>query len=112
MRQRALATAVKPAYVTLTTKTNAQIGKIMGYDMTVTEITQNGSGWLVFMAMRNTATGYKDLVVVSTEEEPTFEIGSVQRMYGTMMGTYQIQDSVNGDQYLPYFKLIFWGETT
>ena len=112
MRQRALATAVKPAYVTLTTKTNAQIGKIMGYDMTVTEITQNGSGWLVFMAMRNTATGYKDLVVVSTEEEPTFEIGSVQRMYGTMMGTYQIQDSVNGDQYLPYFNLIFWGETT
>ena len=110
MRERALATAVKPAYVTLTTKTNAQIGKIMAYDMTVTDIAPNGNEWLVFMAMRNTATGYQDIVVVSTDTEPTFEIGTVQRMYGTMKGTYQVQDSVNGDQYLPYFELIFWGD--
>ena len=37
--------------------------------------------------------------MVYTEEEPTFEIDSQQLMYGTLIGTHLVQDSVNGDHY-------------
>ncbi len=82
----------------------------MAYRMYAVSIASTNSGWMVTMAQRITADGYTDLVVVNTTEQPEFEEGSQQMMYGTLTGTYLVQDSVNGDQYLPCFNLIFWGE--
>lgn len=110
VRTRALQTAVKPAYTTLTQKTKNYTGRIMTYEMYVVSSEQAGDRWLLFMAQRKTDDGYQDIVVVTMPEEPTFEEGSLHRMYGTLAGTFQVQDSVNGDQYYPCFDLLFWAD--
>ena len=110
LREKALTEAIKPAYTLLSKKVSAYVGRIMTYQMYVTEIVPNGSEYLIFMAQRLTADGYSDVVVVMAPEDPGFEPGSEHRMYGTLRGTYQVQDSVNGDQYYPCFELIFWDE--
>ena len=110
LRARALSTAIKPTYGTLTKRLESYTGRIMTYQMTVTSITESGDEWIVFGALRSTASGYTDQVVVLCGEQPPFSEGTVQRMYGTCLGSYQVQDSINGDQYLPCFELIFWNE--
>ena len=110
MQGRAVEEAIHPAYATLNRRIQNYINRIMWYRMYVVSIDTTAGGWLVTMAQRITTDGYADLVVVSTTEEPQFEVGSQQVMYGTLTGTHLIQDSVNGDQYLPAFSLLFWGE--
>ena len=110
MRTKALQTAVKPNYTTLIQKTKNYTGRVMTYEMYAVSSEQAGDRWLLFMAQRKTDAGYQDLVVVSMPEEPAFEEGSLHRMYGVLAGTYQVQDSVNGDQYYPCFDLLFWAE--
>ncbi len=110
IREKALNEAIKPAYTLLSKKVSAYVGRIMTYQMYVTETVSTGDAWLIFMAQRLTAGGYSDLVVVTASEDPGFEPGSIHRMYGTLRGTYLVQDSVNGDQYYPCFELIFWDE--
>ena len=110
MHDKAVAEAIKPAYATLVRKVQSYLNRIMSYRMYVVSIAPSGSGWLVTMAQRVTPDGYADYVMVYTEEEPTFEIDSQQLMYGTLIGTHLVQDSVNGDHYYPRFNLIFWGE--
>ena len=108
-RGRAVETAIKPAYSLLTKHMDNYTGKIMTYEMTMINTTQSGSTWITFMAQRNTASGYQDIVVVTSKEAPPFEPDTVHRMYGTLKGTYLVQDSEQGDQYYPCFELIFWG---
>ncbi|MBR4711966.1 MAG: hypothetical protein IKP10_08010 [Clostridia bacterium] len=112
LRDRAVSEAIKPAYTLLCNKTSAYIGRIMTYRMYVVSIEKSGDQWLVQMAQRLTSGGYSDIVVVVAKEQPPFEVDSMQQMYGTMMGTYQVQDSVNGDHFYPCFDLIFWVEQT
>ncbi len=111
-RKRALDTAIKPAYSILADKAKAEkyLGKVMTYNMYVVSVEHVGSQWLVFMAQRMSDDAYADLVVVTAEEEPDFETGSQHRMYGTLAGTYLVQDSLNGDRYYPCFDLVFWGD--
>ena len=110
MQERAVSEAIHPAYATLNRRIQSYINRIMYYRMYVVSVDSTSTGWVVTMAQRSTADGYMDLVVVNTTEEPDFEVGSLQVMYGTLIGTHLIQDSVNGDQYLPCFNLIFWGD--
>ena len=110
MRAKALDTAVKPNYTTLIQKTKNYTGRVMTYEMYAVSSEQAGDRWLLFMAQRKTDAGYQDMVVISMPEEPQFEEGSLHRMYGVLAGTYQVQDSVNGDQYYPCFDLLFWAE--
>ncbi len=110
LRARALETAVKPNYTTLTQKVKNYTGRIMTYEMYVVSCEQVGGRWLLLMAQRRTDAGYQDIVAVSTTEDPEFEPDSLHRMYGTLSGTYQVQDSENGDKYYPYFDLLFWAE--
>ncbi|MBR4459820.1 MAG: hypothetical protein IKS31_12745 [Clostridia bacterium] len=112
LREHAVEEAIKPAYTMLCNKTSAYIGRIMTYRMYVVSIAQSGDQWFVQMAQRITSNGYSDIVVVAAKEKPTFEVDSMQQMYGTLVGTYQVQDSVNGDQFYPCFDLIFWVEET
>ncbi len=110
LETKALTEAIHPAYATLTRKTQSYINRIMSYRMYVVSIVPSGSGWLITMAQRITPDGYTDLVIVYTEEEPTFETDTQQMMYGMLIGTHLVQDSVNGDHYYPRFNLIMWGE--
>lgn len=99
--------ACKPAYSTLTSKIKGYTGRIMGYELYYIGKTQQADdSWLIEMGMRTTkksASGYRDIVYVVTMEEPTFEVGSKQKMYGQCTG----EMSVDGKDY-PAFQLLFW----
>lgn len=99
--------AVKPAYTTLTDKIKGYTGRIMGYGLYLVSKTQQEDGtWLLEMGMRTTtktASGYRDIVYVAADEEPTFAIGAKWKMYGQCTGEIEI----DGKDY-PSFKLLFW----
>lgn len=108
VRRRAKEEAVKPAYSTLTKKLAGYTGRTMGYDLYITNIEQAGDEWVIFAAMRSTKTGYKDVVVVTTKEEPNLSLDSKHKMYGTCVGSYQVLSEENGDKSYPCFELLFW----
>lgn len=99
--------AVKPAYSTLTEKIKGYTGRIMGYGLYMVSKTQQDDGkWLVEMGMRTstkTKSGYRDIVYILADEEPTFEVGSKQKMYGKCTGEIEVE----GKDY-PAFELLFW----
>ncbi len=62
---------------------------------------------VVFMAMTKTKSGYKNMVVVTTKEEPNFSVDSLQKMYGTCTGSYSVEEDGATKEY-PAFELLFW----
>lgn len=102
--------AVKPAYSTLTKKLTNYVGRYMTYNLYLTDMVQNADEWVLFMAMRSTKTGYKDLVVVTTTEDPgNLSIGNQYRIYGQLVGNYEVQNAEGGSSYYPCFELLFFG---
>ena len=99
--------ACKPAHTTLTDKIKGYTGRIMGYELYLVSKTQQEDGkWLLEMGMRTTTktkSGFRDIVYVVAEEEPTFELGTKQKMYGKCTGMIE----VDGKNY-PGFDLLFW----
>lgn len=102
------AQAVRPAYTTLKRKLEAYTGRIMGYQVTISDIQEADGEYLVFAALTKTKKGaLKDIVVVTTDEKPNFVAGSQQTFYGRLKGTYEVQNEEDVDAY-PEFELLFW----
>ena len=103
---RAKTSAIKPAYATLVKKLGGYTGKIMRYDLYVTSVTQVGSEWIMFMAMNQNKDGsYKNIVVVTTPNEPNLSIDSKHTVYGTCTGSYSVENE-EGNTIYPCFSLI------
>lgn len=108
-KARARESAVKPAYGNLVDKIGGYTGRVLTYSMYVTDTVRTEDGrWLILMAMDYGAkSGYKNFVAVITDEEPHLESGSKHRLYGTCMGTWQVQrDDVT--KFYPCIELLFW----
>ncbi len=99
--------AIKPAHSTLTSKIKGYTGRIMGYSAYVKEIQKSGDAWIVFMAFRQTKSGYRDIIVVTAKDEPSLMVDTQVKMYGQCTGMYQVQDD-NGITEYPAFDLLFW----
>ena len=99
--------AIKPAYATLLKKLEGYTGRIMGYQVYITDIQKSGDEWIIFGALNKTKKGYKDTIVVTCDEEPAFIVDSQQKMYGTCTGAYQVQSEEDTVTY-PSFDLLFW----
>ena len=86
-------------------------GRVLTYSMYVTDIMQAGDEWIIFMAMNySNKSGYSNIVVVTTDTEPQLEIGSQHKLYGTCMGTYEVQSEESGTKFYPCIELLFWDE--
>ena len=104
--------AVKPAYATLKSKLDSYTGKVMGYKVYPTQIQQSGDEWLVYAALTRTTRGtLKDLIVITTSEEPDLTLETAVRMYGTCVGAYEVQSEEDTVSY-PCFDLLFWEPLT
>ena len=102
------AEAVKPAYTTLNRKLDAYTGRIMGYKVYITDIQQVGDEHLIFAALTKSKKGtLKDIIVITTAEQPDFVVGSEQTFYGRLEGTYEVQSEEDTVRY-PSFDLLFW----
>ena len=102
------AEAVKPAYSTLTKKLDAYTGRIMGYKVYITDIQQVGEEYIIYAALTKTQKGQlKNTIVIVTDEEPNFVVGSEQKFYGRLTGLYELQSEEDTTGY-PSFDLLFW----
>lgn len=107
VRNQIRSNAVKPAYTTLVKKLDGYVGRTMVYTVYITDIQQVGDEWVIFAAMKQTKKGYSNMLVITAEEQPAFEVGTQQKMYGTCIGTYQVQSEEDLTSY-PSFDLLFW----
>ena len=99
--------AIKPAYSNLVKKLDAYTGRIMVYSVYITDIQQSGEEWIIFAAMKKNKAGYSNPLVIVSEEEPTFAVGTQQTMLGTCTGSYRIESEEDVEFY-PSFDLLFW----
>lgn len=108
IRAQYRATAVKPAYSTLTKKLDAYINKVVGYTVFIESVEQVGDEWIIRAALNKSEKGVmKNSVIIVAPDDPGFEIGSKQKMYGICIGSYQIQ-SEEGTASYPSFDLLFF----
>jgi len=103
--------AVKPAYSTLNDKLDGYTGRTMGYSLHVMSVEPSGNEWISFMAMRKTSSGsYRDVVVVMSPDQPTYQPGEQVKVYCTCTGAYEVTDEDNKVTEYPSFDLLFWEE--
>lgn len=102
------AEAVKPAYSTLVRKLENYTGRVMGYKVYITDIQHVGDEYIITAALTRTKKGtLKDLIVIITDTEPSFVVGSEQNFYGRLAGEYDVQSEEDTVKY-PSFELLFW----
>ncbi len=102
--------SIKPAYSTLKKKLGNYVGRYMTYPLYLTDIVQSGDEYILFMAMRSLKSGYKDMVVVTTDQDPgNLVVGQQYRIYGQLAGNYEVQNAEGGSTYYPCFTLMFFG---
>ncbi len=107
IRRQARTAAIKPAYSNLLRKLDAYAGRIMGYNVYITDIQESGTEWVVFAALNKTRKGYSNIIAVLSSEAPNFVVNSEQKMYGTCTGPYVVQSEEGAVTY-PGFDLLFW----
>ena len=99
------ATAVSPAYKTLTGKLSGYKGDYMVYTLHIQSIDQTPTGYLIFAGMSKSKAGViSNLVVIRSTEAPEFAAGEKVKLYLRCIDSYEyISD--DGTQDLPYFDL-------
>ena len=110
LREHVVAEAVKPNYKTLIEKINSYNGKVLGYKLYATRVQKSGSEWVIFMATTRKNSSYSNMMVVTTEQEPTIAIDSQYMVYGTCTGTYMVEDGDGRASYYPCMELLFMEE--
>ena len=65
--------------------------------------------WVIYMAMEQKKGVYKNMVVVTTTEEPTnLVIDTRVKMYGLCTGSYAVENDNGSTTEYPSFSLLFW----
>lgn len=108
IRAHARAQAVKPSYATLVEKIKSYSGKTLHYNLYITDILKSGDEWVIFTALSSTKTGYKNTLIVTSDQEPGVSIGSQHEAYGVCEGTYLVDDPDGGEKYYPCMRLLFF----
>ncbi len=100
--------AVKPAYKTLVSKITGYDGKVMVYSPYIVKMDQDGADWLITMALNRSNSGdYRDIIVVSTGEQPNFTIGTAYKMYLRCVGMHTSLSESGGETNYPHFELLY-----
>jgi len=104
------AEAIKPGYATLVSKIDGYDGRIMGYKCYVVDITQAGNDWIIKLALAKKATGYANILLATTNEQPTVTADERVMMYGRSVGMSVPSDETDtadaaGESY-PCFELL------
>ena len=104
--------AIKPTYANLLRKPEDYDGVMIGYKAYLLDASQNGDEWLVRMALAKEDGKFKNIILVSSPEQPNFAQGERIMMYGTYAG---LSLSVSGDENedaatenLPLFELLLF----
>jgi len=80
------AEAVSPAYTDLIAQAEAYDGALLTYHGFVTKTSQEGGEWLTSMALRKTAAGYADTIILVSDADPGIAVDTEVLIYGVMVG--------------------------
>ena len=81
----------------------------MGYTLYVVSYEQSSDGqWIIEMAMDKKSGTYRNIVIVTTTEEPQLILDSEVKLYVRCTGSYTGEDSTGASHAYPSFELLFW----
>lgn len=103
--------AVNPTYSQLKNKIQNYEGRICGYRAYLMDVSQSGDEYIVTMALSRKNGKYSSIVLVATDEMPSFAVGERVMMYGTCEGmslsTGTAEDDAEEASY-PCFSLLLF----
>ncbi|NLO86299.1 MAG: hypothetical protein GX096_12905 [Clostridiales bacterium] len=90
--------AIKPSYSNLKSKMESYEGRVMGYRAYLLSTNESGDEWISQMAITKNGQKYSGIILVISDEKPSFEIGERIMMYGTCEGMSIDVTGVDGDE--------------
>lgn len=103
--------SISPTYAQLVGSMEKYEGRIMAYKCYILDISPSGNEYIVRMALNRKDGQYKNLLLATTSQEPTFEVGERVMMYGTCEGmslsTGTSEDDAKEESY-PCFALLLF----
>ena len=103
--------SISPTYAQLVQGMEKYEGRIMAFKSYILDVSPSGDEYIVRMALNRKDGKYKNIILVTTGQEPTFEVGERVMMYGTCEGmslsTGTVDDDVKEESY-PCFALLLF----
>ena len=103
--------SISPTYAQLVQGMEKYEGRIMAFKSYILDVSPSGDEYIVRMALNRKDGKYKNIILVTTGQEPTFEVGDRLMMYGTCEGmslsTGTVDDDVEEESY-PCFALLLF----
>lgn len=103
--------SISPTYAQLKKEMAKYEGRIMAFKSYILDVSPSGDEYIIRMALNKSEGKYKNIILVTTRQEPTFEVGDRVMMYGTCEGmslsTGTVGDDVEEESY-PCFELLLF----
>lgn len=103
--------SISPTYAQLVKGMEKYEGRIMAFKSYILDVSQSGDEYIIRMALNRSEGKYKNIILVTSDEEPNFELKERVMMYGTCEGmslsTGTVDDDVDEESY-PCFALLLF----
>lgn len=103
--------SISPTYAQLIKGMEKYEGRIMAFKAYILDVSSSGDEYIVRMALNRSQGKYKNIILVTTGQEPAFELEERVMMYGTCEGmslsTGTVDDEVEEESY-PCFALLLF----
>lgn len=102
--------SISPSYTQLQSKMKEYEGRIMAYRSYIVDIGESGDEYIIKMALNRKEGKYSNMILVTTDEIPSFDVGQRVMMYGTCEGM-SLSTGTEGeqeDESYPCFALLLF----
>ena len=102
--------SISPSYTQLQSKMKEYEGRIMAYRSYIVDIGESGDEYIIKMALNRKNGKYSNMILVTTDEIPSFDVGQRVMMYGTCEGM-SLSTGTEGeqeDESYPCFALLLF----
>ena len=103
--------AISPSYSQLIDKMEGYEGRIMDYKAYITDISESGDVYIIRMALNRKSGEYSNIILVTADEKPNFQVDEQVMMYGTCAGM-SLSTGVEGEEEdsesYPCFELLLF----
>ena len=103
--------AISPSYSQLIDKMEGYEGRIMDYKAYITDISESGDVYIIRMALNRKNDEYSNIILVTSDEKPNFQVDERVMMYGTCAGM-SLSTGVEGEEEssesYPCFELLLF----
>ena len=103
--------SISPSYSQLIDKMEGYEGRIMDYKAYIVDISESGDMYIIRMALNRKNDEYSNIILVTSEEKPNFQVDERVMMYGTCAGM-SLSTGVEGEEEdpesYPCFELLLF----